>query len=296
MPVRKRPIEWPTVILASVIHGGWLALTYATPTLPWWIASPAGAWLIAWHSSLQHEVLHGHPTRWSAVNHAIAIVPLSLWLPYALYRETHLRHHTDDRLTDPLDDPESYYWTAASWSALGPVGRALVRAQTTLAGRIVIGPFWNILRFLRSEARACCGSAESRRLWAWHGVACLPVLFWLIVICDVSITFYVFAMIIPGTALLGIRSFAEHRWSDDVARRTALVEGAWVLGPLFLFNNLHAAHHAAPGVPWFRLPAWAAANRAQLVAANGGLVYRGYGDVARRFWRRAHDRPLHPGG
>ena len=36
--------------------------------------------------------------------------PLALWIPYESYRISHLMHHRDDRLTDPLDDPESYYW------------------------------------------------------------------------------------------------------------------------------------------------------------------------------------------
>jgi len=59
--------------------------------------------LITLHSSLQHEIVHGHPTRWRGVNRLLAIVPLSLWLPYERYRQTHQQHHIDQRLTDPLD-------------------------------------------------------------------------------------------------------------------------------------------------------------------------------------------------
>ncbi len=69
-----------------------------------------------------------------------------------------------------------------------------------------------------------------------------------------------------------------------------------MFGLLFLHNNLHAAHHADPTVPWYRLPAWYRRNRAALVAANGGLVYDGYLDVARRFLLATHDTPAHPQG
>ena len=68
---------------------------------------------------------------------AIGCWPLSLWLPYPIYRSTHLAHHRDENLTDPLDDPESYYWADGQWRDLGPLGRAVVAAQSTLLGRII---------------------------------------------------------------------------------------------------------------------------------------------------------------
>ncbi len=49
-----------------------------------------------------------------------------------------------------------------------------------------------------------------------------------------------------------------------------------------------------PAVAWYRLPALYRAQRAALVARNGGLVYAGYRDIARRFLVSAHDDPLHP--
>ncbi|MFN3503676.1 MAG: hypothetical protein ACK4ZJ_15580, partial [Allorhizobium sp.] len=56
-------IEWPTVALAFLIYGGFIALTYFWRDIPLLILVPLGAWLIAWHGSLQHEVIHHHPTR-----------------------------------------------------------------------------------------------------------------------------------------------------------------------------------------------------------------------------------------
>ena len=106
--------------------------------------------------------------------------------------------------------------------------------------------------------------------------------------------FYVFGIVYPGTAVLLLRSFAEHRAEQDVFERTAIVENSWFFGPLFLFNNLHAAHHERPLIPWYELPAWYRANRGRLLAANGGLVYDGYGEVVRRFLFTPHDVNVHP--
>ena len=46
-------------------------------------------------------------TRW--INEAFVFLPIGLVWPYRRFKSIHLRHHADERLTDPLDDPESYY-------------------------------------------------------------------------------------------------------------------------------------------------------------------------------------------
>ena len=71
--------------------------------------------LTARYMSLQHELIHGHPTRWPRVNQLFGLLPLAVWYPYGLYRDSHLRHHRNDHLTDPHEDPESYYFSAAQW-------------------------------------------------------------------------------------------------------------------------------------------------------------------------------------
>jgi fatty acid desaturase len=294
---RRRAVEWPTMALALSIYGAWAALTFFHAAVPAWLLLPLGAWVVAWHGSLQHEVIHGHPTRWRWANTALAFPPLALWLPYERYRRTHLAHHCDERLTDPLDDPEAFYWTPEAWRRLGSVGRAVVRLQTTLLGRLAIGPAWCIGRFLHAETRLLIsGSADARHLWLRHGAGVLAVLFWLVLVCGMSPLLYLAAFVYPATSLLLLRSFAEHRAAAEPARRTAIIERPGPLGLLFLFNNLHAAHHARPALPWYELPRWYRANRERLVAANGGLVYRSYGDVLRRFLLRPHDQPVHPLG
>ncbi|MFN6978595.1 MAG: fatty acid desaturase, partial [Gemmobacter sp.] len=62
----------------------------------------------------------------------------------------------------------------------------------------------------------------------------------------------------------------------------------------FLNNNLHVVHHMHPNVPWYRLPALYAANRAHYRRRNDGYVYRSYAEVFRRYALRAKDPVAHP--
>ena len=78
------------------------------------------------------------------------------------------------------------------------------------------------------------------------------------------------------------------------ATRSAIVRSGRVFGLLFLNNNLHHAHHAEPGVPWYELPARAAATGADAAAAEGAGLYRGYLDVARCYLLRPYAHPVHP--
>ncbi len=283
------------MVLAMAIYGGWLAITLAYGHWPLWVVAPLAAMLITLHGSLQHEIVHGHPTRSGRINRLIAMLPLSLWLPFDSYRASHLAHHIDERLTDPFDDPESWYWTREDWRRLNPLARLLVRISQTLAGRVTVGAFWAIGHYLHAQARAVATDRKGlRALWLEHLLWCIPVLVWVKVVCGIPLWVYVLTMAIPGTSITLIRSFAEHRARPQVRARIALVEGSWILGPLFLFNNLHALHHEAPWVPWYEYPARYRRHRERLIAENGGLVYRTYFDVARRFLLRPHDSPLHP--
>lgn len=288
--------EWPTWLLAAAIYGGWGVLTWFHGVLPWWVVLAAGSWLIAWHMSLQHEVIHGHPTRSAPVNAAIGFAPLSLWLPYERYRQSHLAHHREPWLTDPLEDPESRYVTAERWAAAGPLARAVLQINNTLAGRLLIGPGLSMASFLRDEAAALArGDREAWRIWLIHGAAAALVAVWVVRVCGIPLWAYLLLYVYPGYALALVRSFAEHRAAAQPEHRTAIVEGSPLLGLLFLYNNLHVVHHLRPDLPWYAIPAYYRANRERLLAHNGGLVYRGYAEVARRYLVLPHHQPVHPG-
>jgi len=300
---RRAAVEVPTLLLILATYCAWGALTFAYGRWPLYVLAPLVAALLTLHSSIQHEIVHGHPTRWKALNRLFAIVPLTLWLPYDRYRHTHHVHHIDARLTDPLDDPESFYWRAEDWARLGPVSRLSHGVQQTLAGRVLIGSFWRIGMFLRdevlalrhSEKRALIRNEQNvRRVWLEHLAWCVPVVLWLKLVCAMPLWIYFVAMVIPANGILLIRSFAEHRACKGVRERVATVEDSWFLGPLFLFNNLHSLHHESPAIPWYQLPGRYRLERERLLAANGGLVYRTYFEVAWRYLFRAHDVSEHP--
>jgi fatty acid desaturase len=295
IPPPPRPIEWPTIILTILIYGLWLGLTWFHASIPGPLLLIGGAWVIAWHGSLQHEFIHGHPTSAAALNRALGLPALALFLPFDRYRALHIAHHRNEYLTDPLEDPETYYWTATDWHRLHPAGRFIVRSSARLAGRLVIGPFWMIGRFLCHEAaRARRNEPGVRAAWATHlPIVCL-ILLWVCGICGMNPLSYALVFILPGTALLMIRSFAEHRAAPTAEHRTAVVENAHLLGWLFLFNNLHSAHHERPSLPWYRLPGWYRQERTRLLHNNGGLVYQGYDDIIRRYLLHPHDQPVHP--
>lgn len=290
--------EWPTLALAGGIYAGWGAATLAAglADVPLWIWAPVAAWCVAWQTSLQHEVIHGHPTGHRWINRLVAGPPLVLWLVFDRYRRTHLAHHRDERLTDPIDDPESFYLTREAWQHAGPAHRCMLWIFNTLAGRLVVGPLWVAGRFLADEARCLAyGDPERWRVWGRHGLQLVLVSAWLAWICGIPVWLYALAVAWPATGLMLLRSFAEHRPAQDPAHRTAIVEGAGPLAWLYLANNLHALHHERPGLPWYALPKVYHANREAILARNGGFVLSGYGDVARRWLLRPRDHPCHPG-
>lgn len=289
-PERPRT-DVSTLLVAVLIHGGWIAVTLCARWLPPPALAVLGGWLIAWHGSLQHETIHGHPTPWRRVNRLLGLAPLNLWLPYGRYERLHLAHHATEHLTVPGFDPESRYLSGAA----GRLARAAAWASATLAGRLLLGPVLEINGFLASEARAlAAGEPGARRAWAAHLAGVGAVIAWLTGVCHLGLGGYLAAFVYPGAALSLLRSYAEHRADPEPGRRIAIVERAPVFGLLFLNNNLHAAHHAFPAASWRELPRLYAASREALLAANGGLVYRGYADVFRRFLLRPHDVLVHP--
>ena len=290
-----RSIEWPTLLVAAAIYGGFGLVTWFHAALPWWVLLPAGAYLVAWQSSLQHEVTHGHPTPSAVVNELLVLPGLWLWLPFRLYRETHLAHHNDAQLTDPLADPESYYLDAASWAAAGPLKRAFLRAHNTLAGRLVLGPLHCLWLFYRGELRRLLqGDSSHATAWAIHAVGVALVLAWVVAVCGLPLWQYLLLFVYPGTALTLLRSFLEHQARPEVSERSVIVEAGPLMALLFLNNNLHLVHHDKPGLPWYRIPAFYRQRRQLFLASNGGYFFKGYRAVFRRYFLTAKEQPLHP--
>lgn len=288
-------MEWPTVLLAVGVYGAFLAVTFWHASLPLWLLVPLGAAIVTLHGSLQHEVLHGHPFRTQRWNDILGLPALWLWLPYRLYRESHLRHHRNDRLTDPLDDPESYYVTGDAWRSLPAPARAVLWANQTLLGRLTLGPVLAVFGFWREQVRRL--RAGERRLWgiwAEHLLAIAPVLLWVVGVSAMDPLLYLLAFALPGTSLTMLRSYMEHRPAPDPGARCVLVRASPLFAFLFLNNNLHAVHHRWPRVAWYRLPGLYRRRRDEIERWNGGFVVEGYAAIARRHLFRPKDHPVHP--
>ena len=286
--------EVPTWILICTIYGGWIALTRFWTVLPFWIVMPCGAWLCAWHMSLQHELIHGHPTRYAWFNTALASPPLNLWLPFSLYREQHLRHHRAADLTDPSKDPESTYLSPSAWSQAGRLRRLSHGSCNTLTGRLLLGPLVSVTLFWSHQFRQIKQPSQPWRAWLEHAAMVVLILAWVCYVCKIPPLAYLAFFIYPGTALTLIRSLAEHRAAERPEDRTAVVETTGLLGLLFLNNNLHMVHHEHPALPWYSLPAAWRHARADLLAARRGPVYRGYREIAAMYALRRHHPGPHP--
>ena len=119
-------------------------------------------------SSLQHEVLHGHPFRNRRLNEALVFPGLTVHVPYLRFRDRHLAHHHDPLLTDPYDDPESNYHDPEVWARMPRLMHWLLRLNNALLGRMILGPVIGTVFFLRDDWRrgtgpcATCGAGMAR--------------------------------------------------------------------------------------------------------------------------------------
>lgn len=289
--------EWPTLALLVACYGIWLAaVTWASAVwLPLGIALAAIA--VTLHASLTHEVIHGHPTTDDRINGLLVWPALGLLVPYARFRDTHLAHHQDARLTDPYEDPESNYLDPLYWARLPRWHQSLLRLNNTLLGRITLGPLLGQLRFMAEDWRAYrAGNRGVAAAWAAHlpAVALVLAVVW---VAPMPIWAYALAVYI-GHGVLRIRTFLEHRAHEHSAGRTVIIEDRGPLALLFLNNNLHLVHHMHPTVPWFDLPALYQQRSERYLARNSGYRYRSYAEVFARHLLRAKDpvpHPLRPG-
>jgi len=254
---------------------------------------PLIALLVCWHSHLQHEVLHGHPTRIVWLNELLVFPSIGLWFPYGVFRDSHLEHHKDSALTIPIDDPESFYVTERQWQRMSETRKALLRFNNTVLGRFLIGPvLGTVVLYGGAVRKLASGDRSDLASWLLHGPGCALVIVWL-ALCGFPWWVYA-ASAYFGVSLIMMRSFAEHRPANGIAERICINEAEAPIGLLFLNNNLHAVHHAMPGMAWYELPAIYRANPDSYLKNNGHFLWRGYRDIVRRHFIVPKDDPVHP--
>lgn len=289
----SRPrIEGPTWLVLGGCYVLWASSLWATSWLGVLGVIPL-AIAIALHSSLQHEVLHGHPTRSAVLNESLVFVPLGLFIPYRRFRDLHLKHHNDSRLTDPYDDPESYYLVGCEAQAKGAVTHAILAFNATFAGRMLIGPAMAMYAFWRIEiVQMRTGNRHVIDAWLRHVVG-LALLLVLLSLTRINPFLYILASYV-GMSLIMVRSFIEHRAVEVQSERTAIVDAHWFWRLLFLNNNYHLLHHEHPSLSWYLLPAKRKEAGAEAGRRNGGYVLPGYGHVAWRWLFRRREPYIHP--
>ena len=284
--------ELPTLALLFVTYSAFALLTIFS--LPLWLAIPALATIIALHSSLQHEVLHGHPFPQAWLSDLTVFPAIGLFVPYQRFKDTHLTHHFDPNLTDPYDDPETNFMDVEMWEKMPRPIKALAQFNNTLLGRILVGPAIGIAVFYAGDARQMMrGNKRIWRSYLEHALGVSFVLLWLTQFSAMPLWAYVIAAYF-GMSLLKIRTFLEHRAHDKASARSVIIEDRGPLALIFLNNNYHAVHHAHPKVVWHKLPKLFRSKREHFLKRNGGYTYRSYAEIFGRYFLRAKDPVAHP--
>jgi fatty acid desaturase len=292
-PKFLQALEWPTVLLIVLVYVVLGALIWFHAVLPWWLILAVGAYAATLHTSLQHEVLHGHPTKLKFLNEALVFLTPTMWLPFHRYKETHLTHHNNAHLTDPTIDPESYYLLPEYWEQASRVKRGLYRINQTLAGRMVIGPLVGVVQFWSAELRDVLrGDRQKAKSWAIFAASCSCVLGY-VIWCGMPVWQYVLLIAYPGVSLALVRSFCEHQAAENIEHRTIIVECSWFWSLLYLNNNLHVPHHEKPKLAWYKLPAYYKTNRENLLAQNNGYLMS-YAEIFRRYFISAKEQVAYP--
>lgn len=286
--------EWPTLGALVLCYG-----SFAIGTI--WAAAvwlPLGMVLttlaIALHSSLTHEVLHGHPFRSQTLSDMTVFPALGLLIPYQRFRDTHLAHHSDPILTDPYDDPESNFLDPVEWQRMWWWQKQICRFNNTLAGRLLLGPLHSQIWFMRADWRAIRkGDQAVVAGWLWHIPAVALVALWLHFVAEMPAWAYLLSAY-AGMSILKIRTYLEHRAHELPRARTVLIEGRGLLAWLFLFNSLHVVHHMHPKAPWYRMWDMYDENRDHYLRRNEGYRFNSYSEVFRCYFLRAKDPVPHP--
>ncbi|MBL4890500.1 MAG: fatty acid desaturase [Rhizobiaceae bacterium] len=291
-----RAIEWPTVVAIAACYSLWFGMVFYGSIIP------APLWIVisglisTFYWSLVHEIIHGHPTSDQRINDASVFLSLGWFYPVGRFRDTHLQHHVTGELTDPFDDPESWYVSGPNWRQSLGFSRFILKFNNTLLGRMLIGPFISIFRFYINEIQVIWQADEEAmrivRSWSLHlgGVLILV----LIVLLSPIPIWQVAASAYLGISFLLVRTFLEHQACEIHGERTVIIERLCPIAFLFLFNNLHCVHHSRPRIAWYKLPAFYKAHREAFIDYNNGYVYSSYFAVFKKYFFHAKEPVMHP--
>jgi fatty acid desaturase len=290
--VLKEAGEWRTLAVVIAVYGLTVLTVLRYDVLTPWLAVPMLAVLGAWHLSMQHEVLHGHPFKNQFLNDAIGGIPVTLWIPYLAFKKDHYEHHLSD-LTNPALDNESYYVSQEQWDKAGRIRRAAWTANRTILFRMFVWTIVSTITYVLSVLkRAVRGEKGDRLAVALHVVGLVFVVY-LVSLSSMPLWQFALGTLYGGRILNAIRPFPEHKYQSGVETRTAMIMAGRFMSLLMLNNNLHVAHHDEPGVPWYRYDKlMQRVNAVERARAAGVLYEGGYAEVFRRFSFTPVDSPV----
>lgn len=288
--------EWPTWLALIWVYGAWFSLVHFYALLGPVLGTALLALNCAFFMSVQHELVHGHPTRWTGFNKLLGYAPLAVWFPYTLYVQTHLKHHQDENLTLPGVDPETNYVSAQTWAGSGAFMRGLYRARLSFWGRFLFGPAMSIHAIV-TDAMGQLRRGDLRNLGMWfaHGALTVLMLWWVQRVSGMHPVHYLLGVAYPALSIAMVRSYFEHRATAHCKQRIATNEASWPMRLLYLNNNFHLTHHDMPGLAWYVLPKVYWPQREAYLARNAGFRFLGYAPLAWRYGFRPIDAPTHPG-
>ncbi|WP_420547476.1 fatty acid desaturase [Curvivirga sp.] len=280
-----------TLLLLGVCYATVAYLVINPMAYPLWICVLILIPFITLHSSLQHEFLHGHPFRSQLLNDLLVVVSLGVFIPYFRFKETHLKHHDNSIVSDPIEDPESWYLLEEDWNKISKFQQKLLTLNNTLFGRILFGPALSLTKFTLCEL--IHGDRRIRLTWLIHTLLMTGYLWVLSVYASMPIWAYLICCYF-GLSLLGIRTFLEHQAHENITARTVIIERKGFFSFLFLNNNFHSVHHGYPNVAWYRIPALFERNRDRFLGKNNSYYFESYSEIFVKYFFKAKEPVIYP--
>ena len=284
--------EWRTLLVVAAVYGLTVLTVVRYEVLTPWLAVPMLAILGAWHLSMQHEVLHGHPFKNQFLNDAIGGIPVTLWIPYLAFKKDHHEHHLSD-LTNPALDNESYYVSQEQWDKAGRIRRAAWTANRTILFRMFVWTIVSTITYVLTVLKRAVRNEKSDRLAVMLHIIGVAFVVYLVSLSSMPLWQFALGTVYGGRILNAIRPFPEHKYQSGVETRTAMIMAGRFMSLLMLNNNLHVAHHEEPGVPWYRYDNLMQRVNAVERARDAGVLYEGgYAEIFRRFSFTPVDSPV----
>ena len=284
--------EWRTLLVVVAVYGLTVLTVVRYEVLTPWLAIPMLAVLGAWHLSMQHEVLHGHPFKNQFLNDALGGIPVTLWIPYLAFKKDHHEHHLSD-LTNPALDNESYYVSQEQWDKAGRIRRAAWTANRTILFRMFVWTIVSTITYVLSVLKRAVRNEKSDRLAVTLHIIGVAFVVYLVSLSSMPLWQFALGTVYGGRILNAIRPFPEHKYQSGVETRTAMIMAGRFMSLLMLNNNLHVAHHEEPGVPWYRYDNLMQRVNAVERARDAGVLYEGgYAEIFRRFSFTPVDSPV----